>query len=390
MVAHVSPIVSLVLLLGACNHNGVTGAILLPGVKLLDAAHAAANIFGPKKVECKGAKEGEPIVFTTDKPYQHLPLPVCAENMHPLTMTLYTRTDPKNGKEISRDSIPDTFDANKPTMFLTHGWLMSYAVPFHAEQIPAALQAGDSNVITVSWPGGSIQPDYQQAASNTRAVGALIGIIIDILVEEKGADRSSCHCVGHSLGAHVCGHAGKYTNFGRITGLDPAGPSFEDYSPEARLNSTDAEFVEIYHTDGRGAKAIDQGTWKPIGDVDFYVNGGKLQPMCSGITDFDSLGRLFSVDPLTEIIILTGFINDLVGECSHLSALLYWNQAMRTDCFKSHQHCTDNNRFIESCTTSTDPVQSMGLSSIDYWRKGNAGIFYVPVDKEPPYCKKLI
>ena len=35
------------------------------------------------------------------------------------------------------------------------------------------------------------------------------------------------------------------------TGLDPAQPYFEDTQPEVRLDATDAEFVDIVHTDGR-------------------------------------------------------------------------------------------------------------------------------------------
>ena len=49
----------------------------------------------------------------------------------------------------------------------------------------------------------------------------------------KGLSEDNFYCAGHSLGAHVCAFAGKWTRekFGftinRITGLDAAGPLFE-------------------------------------------------------------------------------------------------------------------------------------------------------------------
>ena len=48
---------------------------------------------------------------------------------------------------------------------------------------------------------------YQQAASNTRYVGAaLANIIKEINLKYPGL---SFHCISHSLGAFVCGFAGK-------------------------------------------------------------------------------------------------------------------------------------------------------------------------------------
>ena len=58
-------------------------------------------------------------------------------------------------------------------------------------------------------------------------------------------------------------------------GLDPAGVSFNFASKEFRLDKGDATFVDVIHTD---ADAI--GTFRAVGDVDFYPNGGKVQPPC--------------------------------------------------------------------------------------------------------------
>ncbi len=48
-----------------------------------------------------------------------------------------------------------------------------------------------------------------------------------------------------------------------------------------RLDITDAEFVDIIHTNGGqlidGNIAFDE----PLGHIDFYVNGGEKQPGCS-------------------------------------------------------------------------------------------------------------
>ena len=76
------------------------------------------------------------------------------------------------------------------------------------------------------------------------------------------------HCIGHSLGAHICGLTGKILNdqstvpkWDRISGLDPAGPLFfndasfleihcAECTQASRLNGTDAGIVDVIHTDG--------------------------------------------------------------------------------------------------------------------------------------------
>lgn len=91
------------------------------------------------------------------------------------------------------------------------------------------------NVIVVDWRVGAAGPNYHNAAQNTRVTARKLSEFL----EESQLDQSKVHCIGHSLGAHVCGFAGKIKKFKRISGLDPAGPEFS--GKIHRLNSTDAE-----------------------------------------------------------------------------------------------------------------------------------------------------
>lgn len=69
---------------------------------------------------------------------------------------------------------------------------------------------------------------------------------------------------------------------GRITATDPGGPTFEHekVTKEMRLAETDAEFVDVIHTD-----AGHYGFIAPIGHVDFYPNRGDKQPGCPPISE---------------------------------------------------------------------------------------------------------
>lgn len=96
-------------------------------------------------------------------------------------------------------------------------------------------------------------------------------------MEEQGALLSSIHLIGVSLGAHISGFIGAKLNgsIGRITALDPAGPEFTGKPPDSRLDPTDAQFVDVVHTD---MDAL--GFRKPLGHIDYYPNGGGDQPGC--------------------------------------------------------------------------------------------------------------
>ena len=64
-----------------------------------------------------------------------------------------------------------------------------------------------------------------QAVANARLVGAQIAYLIQILNHVTGVSTKSVHIIGHSLGAHIAGYAGKRLaneNFtlGRISGME--------------------------------------------------------------------------------------------------------------------------------------------------------------------------
>ena len=66
-------------------------------------------------------------------------------------------------------------------------------------------------------------------------------------------------------------------------GLDPAGPLFEGYSTSARLDASDAQFVDVIHSNGESLLRGGLGTWEQLGHVDFYPNGGRMQKGCTNL-----------------------------------------------------------------------------------------------------------
>jgi hypothetical protein len=62
-----------------------------------------------------------------------------------------------------------------------------------------------------------------------------------------------------------------------VIGLDPALPLFATLSDAWKLDSGDADFVDVIHTNGGIFGKIEAA-----GHADFFVNGGSFQPACAG------------------------------------------------------------------------------------------------------------
>ena len=134
---------------------------------------------------------------------------------------------------------------------------------------------------SLPWKPLILPLNYGVASANTWAVGNILAYVnrkISLAFTTKSYTTS---CIGHSLGAQVCGFFGKMSKklvpkitVDKIIGLDPAGPIFDlkEQDISLRLNKYDASNVEIFHTN-----SLLYGYRNPIGDVDFYINGGNYQ-----------------------------------------------------------------------------------------------------------------
>ncbi|XKL61375.1 hypothetical protein PGB90_008432 [Kerria lacca] len=141
----------------------------------------------------------------------------------------------------------------------------------------AYLNRGDYNVFTVDWSRLTFFPCYLSSLSNTRLVAQCTAQFYSHLTY-NGASAFKIHCVGHSLGAHICGMISNHLThkIHRIIGLDPARPLVDRYGSDMfRLTKDDANFVQVIHTN-----AGLLGETPAIGHVDFCVNGGTMQPSC--------------------------------------------------------------------------------------------------------------
>lgn len=139
---------------------------------------------------------------------------------------------------------------NRPTRIFIHGYYSNRRTL--SQYVRAYLKRGDYNFIIINWLRGAVTINYVKARHRVREVGVAVARFVDYLVT-LGLDLNDLIMVGHSLGAHICGIAGKNMIYGQpraIIGLDPALPLFHLKNVNHRLHYTDARYVQIIHTSG--------------------------------------------------------------------------------------------------------------------------------------------
>ncbi|XP_052863517.1 lipase member I-like [Anopheles cruzii] len=203
--------------------------------------------------------------------------------MSDVSFTLYTRQDIDDDGQLlelsNGDSIVGSnFRSDRPTRVIVHGWQAGGGSPIAYSIRDAYLMHWDYNVIVADWATCSMAWNYVRAVGCVPTVGKSLELLLDELNRSGGLLMETVYLIGHSLGAHAAGIAGKEVTSGQIHtifALDPALPLFSIHAPANRINHRDAMYVEVIHTN-----AGLLGFQHPIGTADFYPNGGSHQPGC--------------------------------------------------------------------------------------------------------------
>jgi len=280
---------------------------------------------------------------------------------------LWTRQNPTEFQELKIGDVSKLtesgFNNDVPTKIFAHGFTDNgHSLKFVMNMRDEYLEREDCNYIAVDWEPLAIPPFYIRATTYSTLVGEQTGNLINFLVEQ-GADLKDFHVIGFSLGAHVAGKAGATVNgvLPRITGLDPAYPLFSMENTDQRLDTTDAEFVDVIHTNSGliilGALSFPYN----IGHVDFYPNGGTSQPGCG--------------------LILSLSIVNLSVVCHHQRAMEYFTESINSPTGFTAVCCDNYQMFQEGgCSSNTNALMGEPTNKTD------CVVFYLNTNSESSYA----
>nr|CAH0106147.1 unnamed protein product [Daphnia galeata] len=293
-----------------------------------------------------------------------------APQLNDVRFYLWTRSNPNFGLQLLTNR-PDvlnvsTFDRLRPVKVLIHGFGGNGTTDRFVSKARASyLLLGDFNVITVDWSSLAEYPNYARAAVSTTPVGIYVANFLDFLISQ-GTSPSLFHVIGYSLGAHVAGSAGNSIRLGRlprITGLEPASGGYERIEKLRSLSSSDADFVDVIHTNA--ANVLGLGTTSPIGHADFYPNGGRWQYGCLWNTEYDSLIH-----------------------CSHGRSTHYFIESILAGPKKFlSSRCPSYLKFnLGICGNCQDPIDSYNCISMGEFASPTAnGIYFLYTNPTAPY-----
>lgn len=120
------------------------------------------------------------------------------------------------------------------------------------------------------------------------------------------------------------------------------------------MDRNDANYVEAIHTNGQTFVIYGLGIGEPIGDADFWPNGGGSQVGC------------------------------LTNTCSHLRAVELYVESIQQNRFHALQCPTRDD--INSRRCNIEPGAWMGGDGANF-HKALSGSFYLETNRNPPYAQ---
>lgn len=275
-----------------------------------------------------------------------------------IIFTLFTNENPTEGTIFQWNDVASIrsagFNADIPTRLTIHGWNGDPTSRVNTAVRQALFQFGRFNVIQVDWSAGAGTINYISARNRVGPTGVVVATLLETLAEQGFVNTDEITVIGHSLGAHVAGFVGKTLGgdrLGNIVALDAALPLFSIDNPDARVNTGDARYVQSIHTNA-GTLGFDQ----PIGDGNFYPNGGSSQPGC-GI--------------------------DLSGNCAHGRSHEFYAESINSQTGFWATRCNSYTEVANNSCTPTTNDAFMGQEPLD----GNAsGVFRLNTGNASPFA----
>ncbi|XP_058467036.1 pancreatic triacylglycerol lipase-like [Malaya genurostris] len=272
---------------------------------------------------------------------------------------LFTRSNPNSAQVIGWNDASSVqssnFNPSHPTRFTVHGWNGDGTSGLHANIRSNYFAVGDFNVINVDWGAGAQTANYVTARNRVAAVGSVISGMVNTLVSASGISRNSVSLIGHSLGAHAAGNAGKNQNgqINTVVGLDPAGPLFSLDNSDI-MGSNDAQYVEAVFSNA-GTLGFDL----PLGNANFYPNGGRSQPGCG---------------------------TDVSGNCAHSRAHEYFAESISSSAGFRATRCASHSEILNGQCTPSGSDARMGGEPSNQGR-GVSGVYWFNTNSASPFAQ---
>ncbi|XP_053622733.1 lipase member H-like [Plodia interpunctella] len=265
---------------------------------------------------------------------------------------LFTRANPTVSQPLVYNNenvfAASNFSPNRRTILLLHGYRGSATSNSNLVLIPAYLSADDVNVVVVDWSRGAnigtaLAGIYASWSSLFTAFFTLW------LSNVSGQPLNQFTLVGFGLSGLKVGQIGRLLerNVGHVVALDPTfGPRIHELIPQVRPD--DGIHTEVVHTN-----VGNLGFIRPMGNVDFYPNGGINMAGCGRDDD-----------------------------CDHNRAYFYWAESLTSGGFTGVQ-CEDFEEALNQECRGPATAQMGGVVP----RTGTRGVFSFETNPAPPFSR---
>lgn len=202
-------------------------------------------------------------------------------------------------------------ETTKPIVVYVHGFVKDENAI--AEFGINYLRARDVHLVCINWLAGLNTMSVDTRKRRVLQVGEYLEYLIYLIIKQDKHTGRDIVCIGHGLGAHICGIAGERLRnppkqlfynpmrrsyqLGVIIGLDPDKNVHESFPIEHRIDLTDAKMVIVIHS-ATGYYGVEEA----IGSFDVYVNGGSEQPGCNKYRLPYNYGKTNSQNNLNQMI----------------------------------------------------------------------------------------